>query len=113
MSDVLERFMRYVQVDSQSDPDNMDVTPSTSRQHDMASFLGDELREIGCVDVSVDEHAYVTGTLPASAGAEKCPREVPGASALRPHRLLARRPRCRRASARGSLRGRPARGRRC
>ena len=73
MSDVLERFMRYVQVDSQSDPDNMDVTPSTSRQHDMASFLGDELREIGCVDVSVDEHAYVTGTLPASAGAEKCP----------------------------------------
>ena len=73
MSDVLERFMRYVQVDSQSDPDNMDVTPSTPRQHDMASFLGDELREIGCVDVSVDEHAYVTGTLPASAGAEKCP----------------------------------------
>lgn len=73
MSDVLERFMRYVQVDSQSDPDNMDVTPSTPRQHDMANFLGDELREIGCVDVSVDEHAYVTGTLPASAGAEKCP----------------------------------------
>ena len=73
MSDVLERFMRYVQVDSQSDPDNMDVTPSTPRQHDMARYLGDELREIGCVDVAVDEHAYVTGTLPASAGAEKCP----------------------------------------
>ena len=73
MSDVLERFMRYVQVDSQSDPDNMDVTPSTPRQHDMASYLGDELREIGCVDVAVDEHAYVTGTLPASAGAEKRP----------------------------------------
>ena len=73
MSDVLERFMRYVQVDSQSDPDNMDVTPSTPRQHEMARYLGDELREIGCVDVAVDEHAYVTGTLPASAGAEKCP----------------------------------------
>ena len=73
MSDVLERFMRYVQVDSQSDPDNMDVTPSTPRQHDMARYLGDELREIGCVDVIVDEHAYVTGTLPASSGAEKCP----------------------------------------
>ena len=73
MSDVLERFMRYVQVDSQSDPDNMDVTPSTTRQHEMARFLGDELREIGCADVVVDEHAYVTGTLPASAGAEKCP----------------------------------------
>ncbi len=73
MSDVLERFMRYVQVDSQSDPDNMDVTPSTPRQHEMARYLGDELREIGCVDVAVDEHAYVTGALPASAGAEKCP----------------------------------------
>ena len=73
MSDVLERFMRYVQVDSQSDPDNMDVTPSTPRQHEMARYLGDDLREIGCVDVAVDEHAYVTGTLPASAGAEKCP----------------------------------------
>ena len=73
MSDVLERFMRYVQVDSQSDPDNMAETPSTPRQHEMARYLGDELRSIGCADVAVDEHAYVTGTLPASAGAEKCP----------------------------------------
>ncbi|MBM6675640.1 peptidase T [Olsenella uli] len=73
MSDVLERFMRYVQIDSQSDPDNMDETPSTPRQHEMARYLGDELREIGCTDVTVDEHAYVTGTLAASAGAEACP----------------------------------------
>ncbi len=73
MSDVLERFMRYVQVDSQSDPDNMDETPSTPCQHEMARVLGEELRSIGCADVVVDEHAYVTGTLPASAGAEKCP----------------------------------------
>ena len=71
MSDVLERFLRYVQVDSQSDPSNMDVTPSTPRQHDMARVLADDLRAIGCVDVTADEHAYVTGTLPASAGAEK------------------------------------------
>ena len=73
MSDVLERFLRYVQVDSQSDPDNMDVTPSTPRQHEMARFMGDELREIGCEDVVVDEHAYVTASLPASAGAEDRP----------------------------------------
>ena len=73
MSDVLERFMRYVQVDSQSDPDNMGETPSTPCQHEMARVLGEELRSIGCADVVVDEHAYVTGTLPASAGAEKCP----------------------------------------
>lgn len=73
MSDVLERFLRYVQVDSQSDPSNMDVTPSTPRQHDMARVLADDLRAIGCVDVTADEHAYVTGTLPASAGAEAAP----------------------------------------
>lgn len=73
MSDVLERFLRYVQVDSQSDPSNMDVTPSTPRQHDMARVLADDLRAIGCVDVTADEHAYVTGALPASAGAEAAP----------------------------------------
>lgn len=73
MSDVLDRFLRYVQVDSQSDPSNMDVTPSTPRQHDMARVLADDLRAIGCMDVTADEHAYVTGTLPASAGAEAAP----------------------------------------
>ena len=73
MSDVLERFLRYVQVDSPSDPDHMDVTPSTPCQHDMARVLGEDLRAIGCQDVVVDEHAYVTGTLPASPGAEGLP----------------------------------------
>ena len=73
MSDVLERFLRYVQVDSQSDPDNEQETPSTPRQHEMARVLGEELSAIGLQDVSVDEHAYVTATLPASAGAEDAP----------------------------------------
>lgn len=73
MSDVVERFMRYVQVDSQSDPSNESETPSTPRQHDMARLLGEELRAIGCADVVVDDHAYVTATLPASAGAEGQP----------------------------------------
>lgn len=73
MSDVLERFLRYVQVDSQSDPNNEQVTPSTPRQHQMARVLGDELLSIGLSDVAVDDHAYVTATLPASAGAESAP----------------------------------------
>lgn len=73
MSDVLERFMRYVQVDSQSDPENLDQTPSTARQHDMARLLGEDLKALGCTDVTVDEHAYATGTLPASAGVEHLP----------------------------------------
>ena len=73
MSDVVERFMRYVQVDSQSDPDNEAQTPSTPTQHKMADVMGEELRSIGCIDVKVDGHAYVTGTLPASKGAEDAP----------------------------------------
>ena len=73
MSDVLERFMRYVQVYSTSDPTNEEETPSSACQHDMARLMGDELRALGCDDVTVDEHAYVTGVFPASAGAEAAP----------------------------------------
>ena len=73
MSDVLERFLRFVQVDSQSDPNNEQVTPSTDRQHEMARVLGEELSALGLDDVAVDDHAYVTATLPASAGAEAAP----------------------------------------
>ncbi len=75
MSDVLERFMRYVQVGSQSweSEETEGRTPSTPAQHEMARVLGEELRALGLADVAVDEHAYVTGTLPASAGAEDKP----------------------------------------
>lgn len=73
MSDVLDRFLRYVQVDSPSDPKNEEETPSTPLQHGMAKMLGDELVTIGCSDVEVSSHAYVTATLPASAGAENLP----------------------------------------
>lgn len=73
MSDVVERFMRYVQVASQSNAAFEDQTPSTPGQHDMASLLGDELRALDCQDVCVDEHAYVTATVPASPGAESAP----------------------------------------
>lgn len=73
LPDVLERFLRYVQVDSQSDPANEAQTPSTPRQHQMARVLGDDLRALGCQDVQVDDHAYVTAGVPASAGAEGLP----------------------------------------
>ena len=72
-SDVLERFLRYVQVDSQSDPHNEDETPSTACQLDLAHLLASELAELGCEDVVLTEHAYVTASLPASAGAEGLP----------------------------------------
>lgn len=72
-SGVLERFMRYVRVDTQSDPHNEDTTPSTAGQHDLATLLADELRALGCVDAVADAHAYVSATVPASAGAEGLP----------------------------------------
>lgn len=74
MSDVLERFMRYVQIDSQSNPHApQGQVPSRVEEHDMAQCLGKELRDLGCEDVMVDEHAYVTASFSASAGAEALP----------------------------------------
>ena len=73
MSDVLERFLRYVQVDSQSNPANEEQVPSSPCEHEMARMLGEELVGLGCTDVVVDEHAYVTATFAASAGAEDAP----------------------------------------
>lgn len=72
-SDALERLLRYVQVDTQSDPHNDAETPSTACQFDLANLLADELRGLGLVDATVGEHAYVTATLPASEGAEGLP----------------------------------------
>ena len=73
MSDVLERFLRYVQIDSQSDPHNEAEVPSTPRQHKMCDQLAAELRELGCDDVRQTKHAYVTASLPASEGAGGLP----------------------------------------
>ena len=73
MSDVVERFMRYVQVDSQSDPTNSSVVPSTKGQFDMANMIAQDLIELGCEDVGVDEHAYCTAFCPASKGCESLP----------------------------------------
>ena len=72
-SDVLERFLRYVQVDTPSSDAHADQTPSTPEQFDLAHVLADELRELGAEDVEVSEHAYVTARVPASPGAEHLP----------------------------------------
>lgn len=73
MSDVLDRFLRYVRIDSQSNPANEAETPSTPTQHEMARVLADDLLALGLADARADEHAYVTATLPASPGAENLP----------------------------------------
>lgn len=65
MFDSLERFLRYVRIDTQSAAD-AEVYPSTAKQLDLAKLLVDELREIGLQDVKLDEWGYVTATLPAN-----------------------------------------------
>lgn len=74
MSKVLDRFLRYVQVDTQSADEHCDQVPSTAIQFELATMLAHELRALGARDVLVSEHAYVTGWIPASEGAEDKPR---------------------------------------
>jgi tripeptide aminopeptidase len=63
--DVLERFLRYVRVDTQSARDAGRV-PSTPGQFDLARMLVAELESIGLEDVVLDDNCYVTATLPAT-----------------------------------------------
>ena len=73
MSDVLDRFLRYCAVPSQSNPLTADKVPSTPEQFDIANVIADDLRDLGAEDVEVDEHAYVTAHWPASASSEDKP----------------------------------------
>ena len=66
---VAERFMRYVQIDTQSDP-NATCFPSTEKQKDLARLLQQELTALGLSDVMMDEHGYVFATLPATTSKE-------------------------------------------
>ncbi len=62
---VAERFLRYVQVDTQSDP--LSTTfPSTAKQKDLLQILANELKAIGLADAEMDEWGYVYATLPAN-----------------------------------------------
>lgn len=73
MSDVVERFLRYAEIASMSDPDNEAQTPSTPTQFDVAEVVANDLVDVGARDVRVDEHAYVTAHWPASPGLEGLP----------------------------------------
>jgi len=62
---VADRFMRYVQVDTQSDPASPSQ-PSTMKQKDLSKVLVEELKQIGITDAELDGHGYVYGTIPAT-----------------------------------------------
>jgi tripeptide aminopeptidase len=67
----VDRFLKYVGFDTQSDPETT-AFPSTEKQKVLAAALVDELKQIGLADASMDEWGYVTATLPAN-----CEKAVP------------------------------------
>jgi tripeptide aminopeptidase len=66
--DVLERFLRYVRIDTQSRRERSG-SPSTPGQLELGRLLVSELREIGVDDAELDDNGYVTGTVTASGEA--------------------------------------------
>ncbi len=66
--DVLERFLRYVRIDTQAREDS-DTYPSTAKQLDLSRLLVAELTEIGLDDIELTEHGYVFATLQGTNGA--------------------------------------------
>ncbi len=66
MKQLVERFMRYVAIDTQSDPESNSF-PSTEKQKDLSSLLAAELVQMGIADAHMDEWGYVYATIPSNA----------------------------------------------
>ena len=67
--DITDRFISYVTIDTESDPDS-NTTPSTKKQWDLANKLVEELKAIGLDDVAIDDNAYIMATLPSNVDHE-------------------------------------------
>ncbi|MBN2358857.1 MAG: peptidase T, partial [Deltaproteobacteria bacterium] len=67
---IVDRFLRYVRIDTQSDEDSTS-SPSSAKQLDLAKVLVEELRALGLSDVALSEHGVVTATLPANLPADQ------------------------------------------
>lgn len=65
MQKIIDRFISYVTIDTESDP-NSDTTPSTAKQWDLANKLVEELKNMGMQEVTIDENAYIMATLPSN-----------------------------------------------
>ncbi len=65
MQKIIDRFISYVTIDTQSDP-NSNSTPSTEKQWVLANKLKEELKQIGLEDVSIDDNSYIMATLPSN-----------------------------------------------
>ncbi|NND09649.1 MAG: peptidase T [Flavobacteriaceae bacterium] len=63
--DIIKRFVSYVVIDTESDPDS-ETTPSSKKQWNLAQKLVEELKDIGMEEVTIDENAYIMATLPSN-----------------------------------------------
>ena len=68
MEKILDRFLRYVAVDTQSDPES-ESQPSSARQLDLLKMLRDELISMG-VEASLDQYGYVMASIPSNCGCD-------------------------------------------
>jgi tripeptide aminopeptidase len=69
---VRERLIRYVQIDTEADP-NSETTPSSMKQKDLSKLLVEELQSIGIQDAEMDEWGYVYATIPATSSRVNIP----------------------------------------
>ncbi|WDF60934.1 peptidase T [Flavobacterium sp. KACC 22758] len=69
MQHIIDRFISYVTIDTESDP-NSKTTPSTEKQWNLANKLVEELKAIGLTDVTIDDKAYIMATLPSNVDHE-------------------------------------------
>ncbi len=71
-SELVDRFVRYVKIDTQSDP-NSDAHPTTEKQKDLGKLLQQELLQMGIADSSIDSFGYVYGTIPSNTDKKNVP----------------------------------------
>ncbi|MEO6538286.1 MAG: peptidase T [Ferruginibacter sp.] len=70
--DLTNRFMRYVMVDTQSDPNGTEY-PTTEKQKNLSKILFQELQQMGFTDVELDEYGYVYASLPGNSSKKNIP----------------------------------------
>ena len=70
--DLTDRFMRYVQVDTQSDPTG-NAYPTTEKQKDLSKILFKELKEMGLTNVETDDYGYVYAAIPSNSDKKNIP----------------------------------------
>ncbi len=65
MTNVVDKFLRYIRIDTESD-EQSETCPSTEKQLNLAKLLVEEMKELGLSDISLDENGYIMGTLPSN-----------------------------------------------